>query len=1207
MLQLQLYIEGQEVEMFKDESITLTQNITDVKRIDAVLTDYSRSFTVPASKNNNKIFKHFYNYYIDGYNAKIKKVADLHVNYKPFKKGKVRFEGVSLKNNKPESYKLTFFGDTIRLNDVLGEDKISALTELSAFDFVYNDTNIAAYMNDGLDSIIGSDQIENAVIFPLITHTNRLIYDSSANQNNNVYPSAGTDNNGVLFSQLKPAIRIDAIIKAIQLHYDLEFSDDFFNNTNFAFNNLYLWMHTKSGGLFEDQQKSKQFKSYDLVGNAQDELIIRSNNFAINNTKKRIQFNLDFTVDPGDDTATYNLVIHKNGEEFKRFDSLKGDTKNGTALGQTIDHIEVDNGQFSVFIETSAVTTFDLEVFVQRENNAILGGKKDCSLTSTITTVTDANFSVPANLPEMKVIDLLQGLFKMFNLVAYINDDNVIVIQTLDEYYASSTKLWDFTPYVDSTKSQVDSPIPFRQVNLGYESTKTFLAANFNSINNRPWGQTNYNEDSYFLTNGKKDKFEGETYEIKLPFEHMLFERLNDLNTGDLTKVQWGWHVDDKEQKSAEMPLIFYPIQTIGSSISARNLGGTKVTINSPYMPSNSASVFSDYVETGMSQSINFHAEVDEYALVSNERTLFKTYYEDYVKDLFDERKRITKVTAELPMSITEELQLNDDLRIFDKIYRINSITTNFENGKSELELVNILRSTKFASVVDTLTSPITIFGVPIDISMTDITIDNIQFTADNAGSDNNGFTQPAVIDDTPAPILQNTPSSISIEPCTVTSPTLTFVSAVGSTSQTTFKFEITESGKLCDQENVDEYGFLIADAESTLTATDDIDTLKAAAGVQLIMVNTDTVYAGAGSPLDLTASPRIKEAKVTGLTHPQIKFARFYAKTNVNPDYDTDKNTITAVHSVSTDTGAGTNTSTAKKFIWANNAGLRTDAGYNTIPTKAQIESNTYTQFHKGTCGSYTENPLNWFHNGTGLYPEVGDRVSRKQTAGVPNYTGGTNSFQSVYGQTTYFAISLGDNLDNYLKDGKSYYRVIKQIVIEYSTAEVVAVYDCSPTLPAYKGAMYFFGAALPLSSDLIVNQGACNIQIGIAATGTSLKGTTEISGVTVPVTYVPDFQIAHNGTGNNPEAGDQIRFTRVHGIDINTSFNGDQTNIMQPNQAVEFGVSLYDINWGASLRKFDYHLLYLLDDTNRVKGVVSINKLTGTVVNATYCPSTF
>ena len=430
--------------MFKDESITLTQNITDVKRLDAVLTDYSRSFTVPASKTNNQIFKHFYNYYIDGYNSKIKKLADLHLNYKPFKTGKVRFEGVGLKNNKAESYKLTFFGDTIKLTDVLGEDKISALTELGAFDFVYNDTNIAAYMTDGLDNNIGSSDITNAVIFPLITHTSRLIYDSSANQNNNVYPSVGTDNNGVLFSQLKPAIKLDAIIRAIEMHYDLQFSDDFFVDTNLPYNNLYLWMHTKSGGLFEDQQKSKQFKSYNLVGTAQEELLIRSNNFAINNTKNRIQYNLDFTVDPGDDTATYNLVIHKNGEEFKRFDNLQGDTKNGTALGQSIDHIEVDNGQFSVFIETSSATTFDLDVFVQRENTIILGGKKDSSLTASITTISDANFSVAANLPEMKVIDFLQGLFKMFNLVAYVDpasqstgvidqNDAIITVKPFDD------------------------------------------------------------------------------------------------------------------------------------------------------------------------------------------------------------------------------------------------------------------------------------------------------------------------------------------------------------------------------------------------------------------------------------------------------------------------------------------------------------------------------------------------------------------------------------------------------------------------------------------------------------------------------------------------------------------------------------------------------------------------------------------------------
>ena len=1168
MLQLQLYIEGQEIEMFKDESITLTQNITDVKRLDAVLTDYSRSFTVPASKNNNKIFQHFYNYYIDGYNAKIKKLADLHLNYKPFKTGKVRFEGVNLKNNKPKSYKLTFFGDTIKLTDTIGDDKISALTELGVFDFVYNDTNIQAYMSNGLDNNIGTHDISDAVIFPLITHTSRLIYDSSANQNNNVYPSVGTDNNGVLFSQLKPAIRLDAIIRAIEMHYDLEFSDDFFVNTNLPYYNLFLWMHTKSGGLFEDQQKSKQFKSFDLNGKAQNELVIRSNNFAINNTKKRIQYNLDFTVDPGDDTATYNLVIHKNGEEFKRFDNLTGDTKNGTDLGQTIDHIEVQNGQFSVFIETSAATNFDLEVFVQRQNNGIGGGKKDSSLTASITTISDANFSVAANLPEMKVIDLLQGLFKMFNLVAYINDDDKIVVQTLDDYYAASTKLWDFTPYVDSTKTQVDSPIPYRQVNLGYESTKTFLAANFKSINNRAWGQTDYNEDSYFLTNGQKDKFEGETYEIKLPFEHMLFERLNDLDTGDLTKVQWGWHVDEKEQKSAEMPLLFYPIQPIGSSISARTLGGSKVTILAPYMPSNSVSVFSDYVETGMSQSINFHAEIDEFALVSNEKTLFKTYYETYVKDLFDERKRITKLTAEIPMSISEELELNDDIRIFDKLYRINSITTNFDTGKSELELVNILVSSKFASTIDALTSPITIFGVEIDISMTDITVDNIQYTVDNAGGNNNGFTQPALIDDTPAPILQNIITSNKVDPCTVTAPTLSFVSATGSSTATTFKFEITKPGTLCDQENVDEYGFLIADAEATLTATDDIDTLKADSNVQLVMVNRDTVYQGAGSPLDITATNRIKQTTVTGLTHPDTKFARFYAKTNVNPDYDTDKNTITAVQSVSTDTGAGTNTSTASKPGFGVHAGLGS-AGYDTVPTKAQIEANTYTIFHNAFCGEYAESNANFRHNGTsGLYPEVGDLVTRKAPGGVPNYGGGTDSFVSVYGNTDYFALAVGDNLDNFLRNGKAYYKIIKYIVVEFATCEVVAVYDCNLAQPLTKAYLYtsFY---LPLAANSFDGQCDVNYRIG----------------------QTPDFVIAHDGIDTNPGLGDQVRFTEVLGSAVSTGFNGDSTNFSyNPQSHPNFTV-------------YDYHVLLLVNADGKARGFLTIQRSKGIVVDLYYC----
>jgi hypothetical protein len=55
----QLYINNQRVDLFDDENISLTQTIQNVRDIEKVFTDFSKSFTIPASKTNNKIFKHY--------------------------------------------------------------------------------------------------------------------------------------------------------------------------------------------------------------------------------------------------------------------------------------------------------------------------------------------------------------------------------------------------------------------------------------------------------------------------------------------------------------------------------------------------------------------------------------------------------------------------------------------------------------------------------------------------------------------------------------------------------------------------------------------------------------------------------------------------------------------------------------------------------------------------------------------------------------------------------------------------------------------------------------------------------------------------------------------------------------------------------------------------------------------------------------------
>ena len=120
MLNLQLYIEGQEVDLFQDESVTLTQTLQDVKDIEKVFTDFSRSFSVPASKTNNKIFKHFYDYHIIGFDARKKKEAELYLNYKLFKKGKIKLEGASRRDNKAHTYKLNFLRKWYKLKRLIG-------------------------------------------------------------------------------------------------------------------------------------------------------------------------------------------------------------------------------------------------------------------------------------------------------------------------------------------------------------------------------------------------------------------------------------------------------------------------------------------------------------------------------------------------------------------------------------------------------------------------------------------------------------------------------------------------------------------------------------------------------------------------------------------------------------------------------------------------------------------------------------------------------------------------------------------------------------------------------------------------------------------------------------------------------------------------------------------------------------------------------
>ena len=94
------------------------------------------------------------------------------------------------------------------------------------------------------------------------------------------------------------------------------------------------------------------------------------------------------------------------------------------------------------------------------------------------------------------------------------------------------------------------------------------------------------------------------------------------------------------------------------------------------------------------SYTLNFDNEVDEWTISDyggSTNSLFKNFYQTYIEDAFNPKKRIFKLTAHLPNSVLLNYKLNDRFQIGDKVFTINSINTNLKTGESKLELLNVL------------------------------------------------------------------------------------------------------------------------------------------------------------------------------------------------------------------------------------------------------------------------------------------------------------------------------------------------------------------------------------------------------------------------------------------------------------------------------------------------------------------------------------
>jgi hypothetical protein len=653
------YTTAKRIELFEDEKISLTSSIQNVNDISKVFTDYSQSFTIPASDNNNEIFRHWYENSLDnGFDQRVRYDGYIELDTQLFRTGKWQLESSSLKNNRIEDYKITFYGELKSLTDKFKEDKLKDVEEINDYTIAYDGTAVR--------SLVATATPQN-VMFPLITSDRFWQYgDASAED-------ISTSGGAINFDELYPAIKVSKVFNAIADKYNLTFSGTFLQQQKFS--KAYLWLKGNDSKRLVSTTQRKQIlfnnnntylpqvfnienNTYNLVNSGN--LISIGGSLGAGNSNFKIVINFSVITD-------HRVLIYKDGDLF---------TTLQFNANQSIINIPstYSTGAYTFFVEAFQSTTYTYDYSFSYYRWNINSGSTTFLSTSlgSSSGSLNSNINLLNYMPDIKVADFFSGILKMFNLTAFSTDGINFTLEQLENwYYLGDIK--DFSEYC-TTDLDFNRIKPYKKINFEYEKSENILNRNFFTTNSREYG----NLSSTFNTDGYD-------YSIKLPFENLLFNKF----TG--TNLQVGYALKSDLTPYAPKPIIVYFTERKSGTLYINN--GSGATNVSDF------NVFGqDCIDTEdlTNNTLNWGVEISSYFLEPINNSLFNNYYLAYLNNLYSLKSRMVKVKMRLPYLELLNLRLNDRIVIRDKRYIINQYTTNLTTFESDFELIQDFRSINF-------------------------------------------------------------------------------------------------------------------------------------------------------------------------------------------------------------------------------------------------------------------------------------------------------------------------------------------------------------------------------------------------------------------------------------------------------------------------------------------------------------------------------
>ena len=655
-----------QLELFNDEQIVVNSSVQNISDISKVFTDFSQSFTVPASAINNAIFKHFYQSDIGDNQAPFNGLLDhnkrrkayIEIDLTPFRRGKISLEKSNIKNGQAESYTITFYGDIRALKDAFGEQKLSDL-DLSSLEFAYSGAQILDRITD-----LATDY---DVRYPLIAN-NRLWTYHTGNENITIPGHA------IQYDELFPAVKISKLFEAIEAQYGLTFTGTFLADPKFtnvflqAKNTIeYSFITEPQDVDFSSKAGNSSFNWNNLVSSqtAEDFVDLATNTINIQNFSPVItSHTIQLYVYSISASATIYIDVYQDGNLFQ--------TLQTATVGALPAIVFQNTSGLNTNITFQLRATNSITVGLNMTYNVIAVIQPDvlvsvCSI-QTNTTALSGNVSLNQTLPEMKVADFFSGVLKQFNATCVGVSENVFEILPLDEWYAKGA-LVDVTEYTNIDSIDVERIKLYKKISFKYQEGQSFVNKDYFKTTTQHYGNVEY-----------QYAYDGDEYIIESPFENLLFTRSID-NNGDYAIL--GYFLNENLQAYTPKPTLLY---LYGESDAL--VHNIKFYNGSGYDNISSYALFGqDFSYQNTKYSLNFGADNSVIHEETIQNGLFATYYFPYLSNLFNLKNRLISVKTNLPISLLTGLRINDRIIIRDKRYIINEMKSNLTTGDVDFTL----------------------------------------------------------------------------------------------------------------------------------------------------------------------------------------------------------------------------------------------------------------------------------------------------------------------------------------------------------------------------------------------------------------------------------------------------------------------------------------------------------------------------------------